>query len=190
MLFDQIQLENHEQVLLKVRKHWFILFIELFAVAVAALVPLFALIGFWILALNDIGAGALDGYGALITFSYALWLAICVMAAAMIWTHYYLDLWVVTDRRIIVIEQISFFNRKVSSFRLERLQDIKVRVSGIIATFLNFGTIRAQTASAAEDNFRGTGLPDPRGIQSQIQKAMDQRLTQLNQQMRFIVEGQ
>ena len=48
---------------------------------------------------------------------------------------------------------------------------------GIIPTLLNFGTVRAQTASAFESNFKTNGLPDPRGLQGIVQKAMDDRLT-------------
>ena len=60
-----------------------------------------------------------------------------------------------------------------------RMQDIKVTITGIIPTLLNFGTIRAQTASAAESNFTSPALPDPRGLQSLIQTAMDARLQSL-----------
>ena len=101
------------------------------------------------------------------------------MAVATAWTQYYLDLWILTDRRIIVIDQVYFFNRKVSNFRLERLQDINVSISGLIPTLLDYGTIRAQTASESESNFESKYLPDPRGLQSQIQQAMDARLNKL-----------
>jgi hypothetical protein len=96
------------------------------------------------------------------------------------WTHYYLDLWIITDRRIILVDQIHFFNRRVSIFRLERLQDIEFEITGIIPTILNFGTVKAQTASSFESNFKTSGLPDPRGIQSIIQKATDNRLALLH----------
>lgn len=180
MLFEKIHLENDEQVLSVVRKHWFIIFIEFFSIGVAALLPL---IGLWGTQFLPAKAAALIAWGDLLpwfVFGYACWLLLAAMAAAMAWTHYYLDLWVITDRRIIVIEQIHFFHRKSSSFRLERLQDIKVSIRGIIATFLNFGTIRAQTASAAESNFKTSGLPDPRGLQATMQRAMDTRLKVLN----------
>jgi hypothetical protein len=101
------------------------------------------------------------------------------MAAFSTWTHYYLDLWIITDRRIIVVDQIHFFNRNVSMFRLERLQDIEFKINGVIPTLLNFGTVQAQTAGAHESNFKTTGLPDPRGLQALIQKAMDDRLKEL-----------
>ncbi len=179
MLFDKIKLEDDERVLKVVRKHWFIPAVEFFGISLLALAPLVIFLGI-IFAQNqdwiDWGIGA---YGAILLFASALWWVICIMMAAMIWTHYYLDLWIITDRRLIVIEQLGFFNRKTSNFRLERLQDIKVRVSGIIATLLNFGTIRAQTASASDSSFKMTGLPDPRGLQATIQEAMDDRIKRI-----------
>ena len=179
MLFEKIELEDGEELTKVVRKHWFIITMELIGIGFLAILPLFVLFGFAFIPENDILPDGLTPYSLLISFSLLLWFVITIMMAAMAWTHYYLDLWIITDRRIIVVEQLGFFNRKVSSFRIERLQDIKVSVNGIIATFLNFGTIRAQTASAAESNFKNTGLPDPRGLQSLIQSAMDKRLHSL-----------
>lgn len=179
MLLEKIQLENDEKLIKMVRKHWFVLFTELCGVAALAFIPFLMLVGLLLLPSGNSIATAFSSHYTEAIFASSLWVTLCLMGASMMWTHYYLDLWVVTDRRIIVIEQISFFNRKVSHFRLERLQDIKVRISGIIPTLLNFGSINAQTASAAESNFTSNGLPDPRGLQSLIQKAMDDRLRSL-----------
>lgn len=181
MLFDKIRLEDDEKLLRVVRKHWFIPFIELFGVALMALLPLGIIVSLQMANNQTWLEWHWSEYWALAIFLSAWWWIICSMLAAMIWTHYYLDLWVITDRRLIVIEQLGFFNRKTSNFRLERLQDVKVRVNGIIATLLNFGTVRAQTASAADSSFKMTGLPDPRGLQSTIQRAMDERINRLNQ---------
>lgn len=180
MLFDKIELEKDEKVIKKVRKHWFIITVELLGIALVGLLPLTIWAGLIIVDTPEAVANTLDNATLAIIFGSATWLLLSVMAAAMAWTHYYLDVWIITDRRIIVIDQIHFFNRKVSSFRLERLQDIKVSIRGIIATLLNFGTIRAQTASAAESNFTSYGLPAPRELQSLIQTAMDARLAALN----------
>lgn len=164
-----------------VRKHWFIIFAELFGTFLMLLMPFVVLFAFALfpdpLQSVDIDIG---DYTALITFFVAAWTVLTIMVGFATWTHYYLDLWVITDRRIILVDQIHFFNRNVSIFRLERLQDIEFYQKGIIATLLNFGTIRAQTASAFESNFKTKGLPDPRGLQSIIQKAMDARLAVLH----------
>jgi hypothetical protein len=181
MLFEKIQLDQDEKVLKMVRKHWFVIMAELFGTFIMLLFPFFILIGLLIfpdtLATFDI---SLAKYTAVIVFVISGWLVFTLMTGFTIWTHYYLDLWVITDRRIILIDQIRFFNRNVSIFRFERLQDIEFSVKGILPTFLNFGTLKAQTAGANESNFSSSGLPDPRGLQATIQKAMDERLRVLH----------
>jgi hypothetical protein len=179
MLFEKIELEPNEQVLRVVRKHWFVIVAELFGGIVFGLMPVFIIIVMLLIPNLPIN---LVEYTTYLIYGLSGWLLITTLGLFMTWTHYYLDLWIITDRRIIVIDQIHFFNRKVSIFRLERLQDIKVSINGVLATFLNFGTLRAQTASAAESNFMTTGLPDPRELQSLIQKAMDERLKELGRQ--------
>jgi hypothetical protein len=181
MLFEKIQLEPGEEVLTVVRKHWFIIATELFVTFVVLLIPFFVLFAFALFPskflIIDI---SIANYTSLIAFAIATWSILSLMAGFATWTHYYLDLWIVTDRRIILIDQVRFFNRNVSMFRLERLQDIEFFVKGVIPTLLNFGTLKAQTAGAFESNFKTDGLPDPRGLQATIQKAMDQRLARLH----------
>lgn len=181
MLFEKIQLEPGEEILATVRKHWFIIATELLGSLLMLLFPFFALFLLSIIP-NDLLMADINitQYTVLLTFLIAAWTVLTLMGAFAIWTHYYLDLWVITDRRIILIDQLRFFNRNVSIFRLERLQDIEFSVKGIIATLLNFGTIKAQTASSFESNFKTDGLPNPRGLQATIQKAMDKRLAVLH----------
>lgn len=181
MLFEKIQLEDTEKVLMVVRRHWFIIVSELFAVLTTAALPFLLLFASAFLPpeLQLIPPGQ-PQYLQVIAFGIAAWLLFCFSFGFMLWTNYYLDVWMVTDRRIIYIDQLSFFNRKVSMFRLERLQDIEVRTVGILETFLNFGTLSAQTAGTTESKFISAGLPDPRGLQATIQRAVDARLKRLH----------
>jgi hypothetical protein len=179
MLFEKIQLESDETVIKTVRKHWFVITIELLVIILFGLMPIFVFIVLLMMTPSEAVMGFFETQTPTIIFGLASWLLLSAMATATAWTHYYLDLWVITDRRIIVIDQLGFFNRKVSNFRLERLQDIKVSIKGLIPTLLNYGTVRAQTASAAESNFESRFLPDPRELQSLIQTAMDTRLQTL-----------
>lgn len=59
---------------------------------------------------------------------------------------YYLDIWVVTNHRIINISQTGLFHREVSELRLYRVQDASAAVSGFIRTVFNYGSIEIQTA--------------------------------------------
>ena len=63
------------------------------------------------------------------------------------WVDYYLDVWLVTNERIIAMEQKGLFNRVVSELRLNRIQDVSSEVRGFLATIFKYGRIRIQTAS-------------------------------------------
>jgi len=181
MLFDKIKLEADEVILKTVRKHWFIITIELLSIILMILLPFLVALALYsfpdVISILNLNLGE---YAAPIVFGIAAWTLFSILTGFSIWTHYYLDLWIITDRRIILIDQVSFFNRNVSIFRLERMQDIEYKITGILATLLNFGTLKAQTAGAHESNFTSTGLPDPRGLQATIQGAMDNRLGKLH----------
>jgi hypothetical protein len=181
MLFEKLDLETDEEVLRIVRKHWFIITTELIGVAMFALVPIImVLVGAELPKLLGGVDLHTERYTAQITFGIAAWLLLSTFSAFVVWTHYYLDLWIITDRRIIAVEQVHFFNRSVAIFRLERLQDIEFSVKGLIQTFFNFGTLSAQTAGHNEANFKSAGMPNPDELQAIIQKAMDTRLGELN----------
>ncbi|HPF95597.1 MAG: PH domain-containing protein [Candidatus Magasanikbacteria bacterium] len=59
---------------------------------------------------------------------------------------YYLDVWIVTTKRILNIEQIGLFARVVSEVRLHRIQDVTSSVKGFWATMFNYGKLDVQTA--------------------------------------------
>lgn len=181
MLLEKIELEPGEEILKTVRKHWFVIITELFGIFMMLLLPFFILFILAVFSEKFLTFNlSLAHYTTLTVFSVATWSVITLMAGFTVWTHYYLDLWIITDRRIIVVDQVHYFNRNVSIFRLERLQDIEFYIKGVIPTVLNFGTLKAQTAGALESNFISHGLPDPRELQAIIQKAMDARLSELN----------
>lgn len=179
MIFEKIQLEAEEEILSVIRRHWFFVFKQCAFIALLMLLPLLALLSILIL-MPEGTTSALASYSPHITFLYAFWLLINVMLLATIWTDYYLDIWCITNLRIIKIDQVSLFNRKTGSFRLERMQDVNVEINGILATFLDYGTIHVQTASADLEEFKATYLPKPADIKAQILKATDDRMDKVS----------
>ncbi len=59
---------------------------------------------------------------------------------------YHLDIWVVTDGRIVSIEQNGVFRRIVSELNILQMQDVTSEVNGWLQTFLDFGQVYIQTA--------------------------------------------
>lgn len=82
---------------------------------------------------------------------------------------YSLTTFIVTNKRIIKIEQKGLFNYNRSDLELDKIQDITVNISGLLGNFLNFGDILIQTASA-ENKFNIYSLPNPLKIKNDILK--------------------
>ncbi len=59
---------------------------------------------------------------------------------------YHLDIWVVTDQRIVSIEQNGLFRRVISEVNILQIQDVTSEVNGGLQTFLDFGQVYIQTA--------------------------------------------
>ncbi len=82
-------------------------------------------------------------------------------------TDYYLDLNIVTNDRIIDINQKGLFGRTVAELDLSRVQDVHSEIKGIIPTILNYGKVVVQTA-ANEENFHFEQIPNPNGVRQRI----------------------
>lgn len=67
------------------------------------------------------------------------------------WIHDELDLFIITDKRIISIEQVGPLTRTVSECTLDRVQEVNAEVSGILQTLLHYGRVHIHTASEHSD---------------------------------------
>src|SRR3989344_2139353 len=139
-------LEDGEEVLLIVRRHWWVVLAETFFVVVLAAIPIFIYEGIYAISVFQSSEFIVDDFKAFFTFCYSLWLLCLWMVFFLIWTDYFLDVWIVTNKRIIDIEQKRLFHREVSTLSIYRIQDLTVETKGIVATFLKFGNVIVQTA--------------------------------------------
>ncbi len=64
------------------------------------------------------------------------------------WFIWYFDIFIITDQRIIDIDQRGLFNRTVSETTYEKVQDVTYEMKGPLETFLEVGTVKVQTAGA------------------------------------------
>ncbi len=86
---------------------------------------------------------------------------------------YYLDIWVVTNHRIVNITQSGLFHRKVAELRLYRIQDASASIGGFLHTLLNFGTVEIQTAGE-QSHFVFHDIPDPQEVTKTILQLVEQ----------------
>ena len=156
-----IKLEEGEEILYVARKHWFLFLGETAFLLLFALLPS-GLLFIPATAFQQITSVLhVSNFGApIFIFFWSLWLMLLWMLFALLWTNYYLDVWVITNHRIIDIEQVGLFNRHISSFRFNQIQDVTVKVSGLIATLVGFGTVEIHTASNDSFKFKGVAAPN------------------------------
>jgi hypothetical protein len=80
---------------------------------------------------------------------------------------YYLDIWIITDKRIIDIQQKGFFSRVISEHKISKIQDVTSETHGVVGTVFGFGDVHIQTA-AAKQRFHFDDVPDPNGVRDSI----------------------
>lgn len=83
----------------------------------------------------------------LVAFLYYLYLLLFFYRAFL---DYYLDVWIVTNHRILSIELQGLFNRVVSEHKLFRIQDVTTEQIGFLAHFFHYGDIYIQTAGTKQ----------------------------------------
>jgi uncharacterized membrane protein YdbT with pleckstrin-like domain len=139
-----IQLAQNERILALFRKHWFVIFFEFLGLGLLAVGPLVLYILGRIFFFNILGSGA----EIIFAFFYVLFLILLWVIGFNLWLDYYLDKLIVTNQRVIEIEQRGLFSREISSLNLENIQDVTIETHGIIQTFFKLGDIHIQTSGA------------------------------------------
>lgn len=148
-----VHLEPGEEIVLVLRKHWFIFLAHTLAVCIAFFLGALALA--FLLAFDNIVDASI--WEPILYFLFSLFSLFLVESFFISWVHLYYDIWIVTNRRIIDIEQKSLFNREISEFMIGRVQDVTTDVPSLFATLLGYGNITIQTAG--EMNFTVHSIP-------------------------------
>jgi membrane protein YdbS with pleckstrin-like domain len=130
-----LQLENMrpwEKIVMVIKRHWivFVILWIYFVLAIIVSISLYVLL--WFNALNHM-------------LNIAFWL-IFSLFLYIEWLNHELDMYIVSDNRIIWVEQITFLNRTVSECNLWQVQEVNSKTSGLFANILNYWTLSIQTA--------------------------------------------
>lgn len=166
-----IEIDDSERIIRVVRKHWFVLVGDIFLLTFCMIIPVIILLTFHLVPFEQF-IGFTGNVASAGTFFFFAWVFIVWMMGWNMWTDYYLDVLIITDRRIFDIEQKGLFRRTSSSFRIDNIQNVTVDQKGIIQTLLDFGTIRLETAGERED-FIATYIADPYSIKKFVNEMQD-----------------
>lgn len=153
-----------EKIILLLRRHWFVIVIKILLwVIVAILPPIFYFM------LGNVLTGFFNHelfYPLLVLFTSIFYLYVWLFMFFS-FIDYYLDVWIVTNERIINIELKGLFSRVVSEQKLFRVQDVTSEMEGFFPTFLNYGTVYIQSA-AEKERFIFEQVPRPNEVAKKI----------------------
>ena len=168
MSYKQLHLDDGENVIFEVRKHWIVFVGQAITLLFSALLPfiLFTLAKMFNFPIPELDIPGNES--ALFLFLYLLWLLALWVLFFLDWTKYYLNVWYVTEKRIIAIDQKRIFDREVSNLRFDKIQDVTIDVHGFIPTLLGFGNIRVQTASEDSKEFYMKSVRHPENLRKII----------------------
>jgi len=110
-----------------------------------------------------LGAGALTSILILIFLLWGLYIVIRE------WYEYSNDTFLITNQRIIAIDQHGFFNREISETNYDKIQEVSNKTNGFLGTTFNFGNVFLQTASS-NSKIVLKSIPRPYLIQQEITK--------------------
>ncbi|PIR69603.1 MAG: hypothetical protein COU47_02500 [Candidatus Niyogibacteria bacterium CG10_big_fil_rev_8_21_14_0_10_46_36] len=148
-----------EKIIRVVHRHWIVVAQKMTMVAFLILVPI---VGLFLLPLFVIP----EALAALAVYLFSLYTLFIAVIAFGMWMDYYLDIWIITSERIIDIEHKGVFNREVSEFMMERVQDVTTHNPNFLSLLLGYGTIEVHTAG--EKTFVGHDLPNVKEIKDII----------------------
>ncbi|HEY4496690.1 MAG TPA: PH domain-containing protein [Candidatus Paceibacterota bacterium] len=146
-----INLEEEEKILLEQRRHWFVIGTTgaiMFGVILAPIIFVIVILG----AFPEITAFFEDIKFIWIAVFFILsWTLIMWVSFFIAWTDYYLDVLIVTNKRVVDVEQRGLFRRDLATVPLQNIQDIKIEINGLIPTLLRFGNLHIQTAGVSKE---------------------------------------
>jgi hypothetical protein len=161
--------KNGEKILKVLHRHWFNVITKflLIFLMIGLLLASYLITSFFFDAFTQQALINLTTFIRSLFFTF-LWLLFFV-----IWIDYYFDVWIVTNERVVNIEQKGLFTRVVSELELEKIQDVTTDVRGVIPTLLNYGNLLIQTAGEKE-RFIFRNIPDPYAVKDLIMKLQNE----------------
>ncbi len=158
--------ERGEKTHLFLRRHWIIVLKIILNGVAFLIIPILFYVGIIIIGFDLSTNTIIPLIIALFLCVYLIIISVIIMTQ---FTDYYLDTWIVTDARIINIEQMGLFSRAISELRLHQIQDVTSEMQGMLQTFFTYGDVFIQTASVKE-RFNFKTVDDPDIVQSEIIK--------------------
>lgn len=164
-----------EKVYLVIRQHWIVPAGKLALIACSAI----ALTVAWLWLPNVMAGIFTEAVSDIFNLLYFAVLLILLLGSLVVFVLYYLSLQVITDLRMVDVDQLSLFHRDVSEIFIENVEEPTSKSYGFLATFLDYGDVTVQT-SGASIQFVFEKVPHPESVKKLILDLYERKGTRMN----------
>lgn len=167
--------KRDEDIIIVLRRHWLIFIIEFMPIVFGVVV----IIAMHFFVINFMPEILLGNGKSILLFVESLMAMILWLISFIFWIDYYFDVWIITDRRIVDIEQLGLFRRNVSELEHSKVQDVTTEIHGILPTLLKYGFVYVQTAGK-KTRFIFKQVPRPMMIRKMILQLQNRMIKDKN----------
>jgi hypothetical protein len=155
--------QEDEKIYLVIREHWFRLLLKFVVWAMAAAI---------LAAFQHYGPQVLPGLfqgqaGQVTELFEQIYFMILLLGLFLIVILHYLNMHIVTDIRVVDVDQVGLFSHVVSELHIDKIEDVTSETNGVFGTLFNYGHVFIQTAGARE-RFEFDNVPNPAGIEKLV----------------------
>ncbi len=162
--------KEYEKLVCTLRRHWIILFGYFCMLVLEILLPLIL-----VMLLRPLVVTLPDHpiIGPVFILLASLYGLLILLLFFHNFVDYYLDVWIVTNERLINIEQKGLFFRTIAELRYYRVQDVASEVKGILPTLFHYGDVTVQTAGT-EPRFTMKQVPSAHDVARRIHALLEE----------------
>lgn len=142
-LKELIRQKPYEKIVYTIRRHWITYIPTVLLFLLLAILP----VGVYILISDTAPALLEEQYPrAFLYLMFSVYELLIAMIFYSTFLMYYLDLLIITNDRLVQIQQKTLFSRSVSELDLYKIQDASSSITGVVPTIFGYGNISIQTA--------------------------------------------
>jgi hypothetical protein len=169
------RLGEGERVIKIFHKHWFMFLLDLLLLGFIWIAPIVLFYVF-----PSVWLGFLSGAPNFVSAITFIWTGFIALGILVVATNYFLDTWILTNKRMIDVEQKGLFNRDIAEISLDRIQDIRILVPGFIKSILHIGNVYIQSAGASRE-FVITDVARPEQVKNLVGEAHRKKLDEVRE---------
>ncbi len=103
----------------------------------------------------------------ILVLSASTYFLFCLVIFMIGWLDFYFDVHIVTNQRVVDIDQFGLFHRRIDELNLDQVEDVSCLVKGFLGTIFNYGIVEVQTAGT-ERNFFLQDISNPTKVAQRI----------------------